>query len=155
MITIDVAERKHIPQILHIWEELMDYHARIDTLFEVRKDGAKNWERYLRDLMRSKESRIFIAVEDDEVIGYSVCRVAAHPPFFKQEYYGLIMDMAVKDGHQRQGIGTKMLNTIYDWVRFMELDRIELQVVPKNDAGCAFWSKHGFTDYLQSLYKKI
>ena len=85
MITIEVAERKHLPQILQLWQELMDYHAQLDPLFETRKDGAENWRRYLRGLMRTKEARVFIAIEDDEVIGYSPCRIASHPPVLKRE----------------------------------------------------------------------
>ena len=155
MTTIEVAERKHIPQILELWQQLMDYHAAFDPLFEARPNGARNWEHYIRDLMRLRDARVFIAVKDDEIIGYSVCRAAAHPPVFKQEYYGLIMDMAVKREHQRQGTGTMMLETIYKWVYKMGLDRIELQVVPNNNLGYSFWKKHGFADYLHSLYKKL
>ena len=155
MITIEVAERKHLPQILQLWQELMDYHAQLDPLFETRKDGAENWRQYLRGLMRTKEARVFIAIEDDEVIGYSPCRIASHPPVLKQENYGLIVDMAVKQNHRHRGVGTMMLEAIYDWVRSIGLDRIELQVVPKNEIGYSFWQKHGFADYLHSLYKEI
>ena len=155
MITIEVAERKHLPQILELWQELMDYHAQLDPAFETRKDGAKNWEQYLRGLMKSREARLFIAIEDDEVIGYSPCRIASHPPVLILEHYGLIMDMAVKQGHQRRGVGTMMLEAIYDWVKSIGLNRIELQVVPTNEIGYAFWRKHGFADYLHSLYKKF
>jgi ribosomal protein S18 acetylase RimI-like enzyme len=155
MITIEVADRKHLPQILQLWQELMDYHAQLDPLFETRKDGAENWRQYLHGLMRTKDARIFIAIEDDEVIGYSPCRIASHPPVLKQENYGLIMDMAVKKKHRRRSVGTMMLEAIYNWVRSIGLDRIELQVVPKNEIGYSFWQKHGFTDYLHSLYKEI
>ena len=155
MTTIELAERKHLPRILELWQELMDYHNQFDPLFETRKDGAKNWEQYLRGLMKTREARVFVAVEDSRVIGYSACRVASHPPVLKQEHYGLIMDMAVKQGHQRHGVGTMLLEKIYEWVESMRLDRIELQVVPKNEIGYSFWQKHGFADYLHSLYKKI
>ena len=155
MTTIEIAERKHLPRILELWQDLMDYHTQFDPLFETRKDGAKNWEQYLRGLMKTREARVFVAVEDSQVIGYSACRVASHPPVLKQEHYGLIMDMAVKQGHQRHGVGTMLLEKIYEWVESMRLDRIELQVVPKNEIGYSFWQKHGFADYLHSLYKKI
>ena len=155
MIHIKTAERKHIPQSISLWHELMDYHATLDPLFETRPDGAKNWEQYIGELMGMREGKVFIALKDNEVVGYSVCRVSAHPPLFKQEYYGLIMDMAVKQEYQRQGIGTLLLETIYDWVYELGLNRIELQVVPQNSQGYAFWKKHGFNDYLHSLYKLI
>jgi len=155
MITIETAQKKHLPQILALWQELMDYHTQFDPLFETRQDGAKNWEQYLRGLMQMREARVFIAIKEGQVIGYSPCRVASHPPVVKQGHYGLIMDMAVKQGQQRRGVGTMMLEAIYDWVQSMGLDRIELQVVPDNNLGYSFWKKHGFVDYLHSLYKKI
>jgi ribosomal protein S18 acetylase RimI-like enzyme len=155
MTTIEIAQKKHLPQILALWQELMDYHAQFDPLFETRQDGAKNWEQYLRGMMQMREARVFIAIEEGQVIGYSPCRVASHPPVIKQGHYGLIMDMAVKQGHQRRGVGTMMLEAICDWVQSMGLDRIELQVVPDNNLGYSFWKKHGFADYLHSLYKKI
>jgi len=125
------------------------------ALFETRKDGARNWEQYLSSLLKTREGRVFIAIEGDAVIGYSPCRIASHPPVLKQEHYGLIMDMAVKQGHQRRGVGTMMLAKIHEWVKSIGLDRIELQVVPTNDMGYSFWRKHGFAGYLHSLYKKI
>ena len=68
---------------------------------------------------------------------------------------GKIMDMAVKRDLRRQGAGTMLLEAIYDWVYKLGLNRIELQVVPQNSQGYGFWKKHGFVDYLHSLYKVI
>lgn len=155
MTTIQIAERKHIPQILEIWRELMDYHAQLDPVFETRADGAKNWGEYLRGLMKSRESRVFIAIKDEELIGYSPCRIASHPPVLKLEHYCLIIDMVVKQKHQRRGVGTMILEAIYSWAKSIGLERIELQVVPKNEIGYYFWQKHGFVDYLHSLYREI
>lgn len=155
MIAIEIAERKHIPQILEIWQELMDYHAWLNPAFETRKNGAKNWGEYLRSLMKSKQARVFIAVDNNAVVGYSACRIASHPPVLKLEHYGLIMDMAVIQKYQRCGAGTMILDAIYEWVKSIGLDRIELQVLPTNKIGYSFWQKHGFIDYLHSLYKQI
>ena len=146
------ATESHIPAIVSLWIELSDYHREIDPFFSRREGSIFEYERHLRELLRSDDHQILVAIEDDVVIGYSLSMIARHPPVFQTERYGLICDLAVETDYQRRGIGEKLLEKILEWFDTAGIDRIELHVAAKNRTGYSFWEKHCFRDYMHTLY---
>lgn len=149
---IVVATDKHIPEIIEVWKEFMDFHKDIDPYLGRGENGHIQFENHLRDLMKSEDTQILIALDKDCAVGYSVSLISKRNPIFKSETYGLISDMAVKSGYRRRGIGEQMLARIYEWFESRNIDRIELNVVARNQIGYSFWKKHGFKDYIHRLY---
>jgi ribosomal protein S18 acetylase RimI-like enzyme len=145
------AKDSHIPEIIKIWIKFMDYHSDLDPFFTRRRDGHKNAEKFIRDLIKSENSLILVATKGDKVIGYSIATISKHPPVFKVERYGFINDMAIKPRYRRMGIGEKMLARIFDWFESKGIKRIELKVVPTNEIGYSFWKKQGFREYVHTL----
>jgi len=45
-----------------------------------------------------------------------------------------------------------MLAEVLKWFASRSIDRIELDVITKNQIGYSFWKKHGFKDYRHRLY---
>ncbi|UCD95411.1 MAG: GNAT family N-acetyltransferase [Candidatus Zixiibacteriota bacterium] len=145
------ATESHVPGIVRLWVELSDYHRDIDPFFTRREGGDLEYERHLRELMKSEDHQILVAVEDDDVVGFSLSMIAKHPPAFQSERYGLICDLTVKSGYQRRGIGGRLLERILEWFDAGGIDRIELYVAARNRTGYSFWEKHGFRDYMHTL----
>ncbi|MBN1572379.1 MAG: GNAT family N-acetyltransferase [Deltaproteobacteria bacterium] len=141
----------HIPEMVEIWKEFMDFHSDIDPFFKRREDGHENFVRMVKDWIGSEDSHVLVALEGGRVIGYSVSIVLRHPPVLNTERYGFINDLAVRSIHRRKGAGTALLMEMFRWFRSVNVDRVELQVVPKNRIGCRFWEKHGFRDYIHVL----
>jgi len=48
-----------------------------------------------------------------------------------------------------------MFDEILKWFRSKNIDRIELEITTKNNVADSFWKKHGFTDYMRTLYRQI
>lgn len=147
-----VAEPSHVPEIVEIWKEFMDYHRTIDAYFSRRDDGHVNFEKFVRELIESDDNLVLVGLCEDQIAGYSIAQISTHPPVFEDERFGLISDLAVKEGHRRKGIGEAMLARMLEWFESHNLDRIELRVVAKNKVGYSFWEKHGFKDYVHILY---
>jgi len=148
---IVIAAEKHIPEIIELWKEFMDFQKDIDPYLGRGEDGHIKFENQLRDLMKSGDNLILVALDKDHVIGYSVS-LSPRTLVLKTETYGFISDMAVQSNYRRQGIGEQMLAKIYEWFESRNIDRIELTVVAKNQIGYSFWRKHGFKDYIHRLY---
>jgi len=146
------AEEAHIPQAIELWKELIDYHSRLDDFYARREDGEINFRNYLQGCINEADCLALVAVEGDEVLGYSISTMSKHPPVLKVENFGLISDMAVKSGHRRKGMGSAMLMETLDWYASKGIDRIELHVAANNPMGNSFWTKHGFKDYEHVLY---
>ncbi len=149
---IILANKSHVPQILEVWKEFMDYHKRLDSFFSRQKDGHLNFEQYICELINSNEAQVLVALEDYKVVGYSIALIQYYPPVFKNNTYGLINDLAINESNRKKGIGEQMLVRMFEWFKTQDLERIELRVAVNNQIGYSFWKKHGFKDYLHVLY---
>jgi len=151
-VEITVATDSHVPGIVEVWKEFMDFHKDIDPRFPMSKNAYVNWEKHLRDLMKSEDALVLVALDEDPVVGYSISLISKYPPVFERETYGFIASMAVQSNYRRKGIGERMLGKIYEWFELLNIDKIELTVTAKNQIGYSFWKKHGFQDYTHRLY---
>jgi GNAT superfamily N-acetyltransferase len=149
------ADRSHIPAILELWKELMDFHRPFDALFTRSEDGEASMATHLEQIIDAEDSLVLVAVEAAGVIGYTMAKVASYPPVFVKRRHGLISDMAVSRAHRRRGCGEMMLEVTLEWFRQKGLDRVELRVAAKNGVAYSFWRKQGFADYVHELYREI
>jgi len=149
---IFIAKDKHIPGIIEVWEELMDFHKNIDTYWSRREDGHITYEKFLREMLESEDAIVLVAVDNGRIVGYSSSRISEHPPTLEHDNYGEITDMAVTAEYQRKGIGERMLKRICEWFESRNIDRIELSAAANNQISYSFWKKHGFQDFLHRLY---
>lgn len=149
------AEPAHVHGIVEVWKGFIDIHAMHDPFFTRRADGHLNFERYIREQIAAPGSLVLVALDGRDVVGYSLSLPARHPPVYLREAYGLISDMAVKEGHRRRGIGEAMYREISDFFRRSGIDRIELRMSPRNPLASAFWEKMGFKEHVRVLCREI
>ena len=151
-VEITVAAETHVPEIIEVWKELMDFLKDVDPLWNRSKNGHNNWEKLLRGVMDSENALVLVALDKGHVAGYSISEISKYPPYHERELYGFIDDMAIRSAYRRKGIGEQMLGRIFQWFESRNIDRIELTVAAKNQVGYSFWKKHGFKDYMHRLY---
>jgi len=149
------AAESHIPEMIELWEEFMDYHEELDSYYATRDDRCVSFERFLRGNIESEDAQVLVAVERGKVVGHSIAMIKKRAPVFKQETCGFISDLAVNSDYRGKRIGSGILSKIFGWFKSRNIRRIELSVVVKNKAGYAFWKKHGFRDYMHEMYCDI
>jgi ribosomal protein S18 acetylase RimI-like enzyme len=156
MIKIVKAEERHIPDICKLWLEFMQFSQDIDPIFEPR-DGALPVfeEKYLRPVMKSENNLVQVALDGRKVVGYSFSQIIDPSDLMKRKKYGYVHDVFITAGYRRRGIGEKMYEEILKWFHSQDIDRVELQVIARNEAACSFWKKHGFMDFQNTLYRQI
>ncbi|MFW9901746.1 MAG: GNAT family N-acetyltransferase [Candidatus Thorarchaeota archaeon] len=140
---------------MELWKELVDHHSKINSFFTRRKDGHVNFKTFITDLIKSKDAKIFIALEDNQIIGYTIAKIDLYPPIYLLEKYGSIYDMFVTLKYRRKGIGKRLWQEALKWFKQLGLERVELSIVPNNPESSFFWKKQGFQDYMHKLYIKI
>ncbi|MFO7889365.1 MAG: GNAT family N-acetyltransferase [bacterium] len=155
LIEINEAKKIHIPEIIEIWKEFMDFHRDIDPFFARRENAHHKIKQYLRESVRSRKSQVLIALDGRQIAAYSLSRIAEYPPVFKHTDFGFISDMAVKHEYQRQGVGKYLLDEIEKWFAEQGVKRVELEVASKNEIGKSFWAKHGFREYKSVMFLEI
>ncbi len=157
MISIKIikATEKFVSDIVKLWKELSDHHSNIDSFFTRREDGHINFKSFVTELIKSEEATIFVAIEDEKIIGYTIAKIDHYPPVYLLEKYGAIYDIFVALKHRKKGIGKKLWQESLKWFKNLGLERVELSIVPNNPESSSFWKKQGFKDYMHKLFIKI
>ncbi len=148
------ATEPNIPEIVELWKELVDHHAKIDAFFTRREDGHMMFKSFITELINMKEAKVFIAIENEVIIGYIIAKIDEYPPVFLLEKYGAIYDLLVTSKHRKKGIGEKLWLETLKWFKDLGLERVELNIVPNNPESSSFWKKQGFQTYMHKLFIK-
>lgn len=156
MIKIIEAEEKHIPDITRLWKEFIQFHIDIEPIW-IPNEGAEDGQReeQTKPLMASDKGLVLVALDGDEVIGYSISEIKDPPRGSTRTEYGYIHHMAVTEKYRRTGVGEKMFNEILKWFKSKGMDRIELDITSKNYVSSSFWGKQGFNEYMRTLFRDL
>jgi len=85
---ITEATDNHIPEILEIWKEFMDFHKDIDPRFARSENGHLNFEKHLTDVIGSEDAQALVVLDKSHVVGYSIAETGKDPPVFERQNYG-------------------------------------------------------------------
>jgi RimJ/RimL family protein N-acetyltransferase len=91
-------------------------------------------------MRKSENSTIFIAEEDNQLIGYLIA-IGGNAKRNKHSAYLVIGVLAQYRG---LGIGTQLFEQLEKWAAEHNVHRLELTVVTRNEAGIRLYKKMGF-----------
>ena len=66
----------------------------------------------------------------------------------------IVQDFSVVPEHRRKGIGRALAQKILDEAKALRIDRIDLEILPKNVTGAAFWKALGFRTEGRTVFSK-
>jgi len=156
MIEIVRAEERHVSDIDKLFLEFILFHQDIDPIFTPRDDAVPGFEEELvRRLMKSPDGLVLVALDGEQVIGYSLSEIEEPPKGLKRDKYGYVHNIAVTAGYRRRGVAEKMLGEIIKWFQSRNIERVELEITTKNQVASSFWGKQGFAEYMRKLYRRI
>jgi len=156
MVEIIKAEEQHIPYIGKLWLEFIRFHQDIDPIFTLCDDALSGFEKEMvRRLMKSPDGLVLVALDKERAVGYSLSEIKGPSKGLKRDNYGYVHHIAVTANYRRRGIAEKMLDEIMKWLQSKNLERVELDITTRNQVAYSFWEKHGFVDYMRTLYRKI
>ena len=90
----------------------------------------------LRHFMAQPGAECLVAVDDKEIAGFILTE--ENPPL------GHVMTLDIAESHRRKGIGTLLLNESENNLRFRGVRTMLLETALTNEAGVAFWQRHGY-----------
>ena len=135
-------------------EKMISYLNQVggesDNLLHGKNEFAVPVEGVKRKLAMSKDSEnsvVLIALENDEIIaraeidGYYPARIRHRAMF----------SISVRKDYWDQGIGTEMIENIFEQAKKMKIRIIELEVIADNVRGIHLYHKMGFVDI--GIYK--
>ncbi|MBD3267082.1 GNAT family N-acetyltransferase [bacterium] len=154
-VSIRRAKPGDFDVITQIWQEMMALHLTVDPRFELAIDSKEAYIEYLNSIIGNYDYGIFVAVKENEVIGYTISMILNNPQVFALDRYGFIAEMAVKETEQRSGAGKDLWEHLRKWFSRRGISVIQLNVSPKNERGYNFWKKVGCDEFLHILWHNI
>ena len=78
----------------------------------------------------------FIALDEENLIGTVLCGSDGRR--------GYLYHLAVDPAHRRQGIGTDLVDAVFDALHAIDIHKCHIMVYATNDTGLAFWKQEGW-----------
>jgi GNAT superfamily N-acetyltransferase len=88
-----------------------------------------------------------LALDDSKAVGYAIAKINEKLPRKCDFMTGVVDHLFVTQDCRRRGIGGQMYSEIIGWFKSAGINRVEVQVIAKNKAACAFWKKQGYGDF--------
>lgn len=138
------------PAIAQLWLQLVQYHRALDIhLPQAAPDGQQRYAQRVRSQIDDPYSNVFVAIVDDEIVGYVMgVIVDMLPEMFQDERGGFLADIFVRDDQRGKGIGRGLVKALKDWFRGRGIDHFEWYVAAANTDGIAFWRAMGGADVM-------
>ena len=104
------------PEMLMLWREMMDFHARWEPRFRPLPSpaGERAWERHLNteDVWASEDWCVFVAETDGRLVGHIMGVMRDAIPVLEPERYGYVTDMVVDPSARRSGVGQALFDAL-------------------------------------------
>lgn len=148
--TIREGRRTDVDDILVLWRQLFEMHAKLDSIFEPAPDGEKYYLKWLNFHFNDRSSEIVVAEISDRIIGYCLAQVKNLPPVLVHRRIGVISDMAIDQEHRDLGIGRALYADMEQRLLKQDISRIELKTATTNQLSNHFWEKVcGFNEFVK------
>jgi [ribosomal protein S18]-alanine N-acetyltransferase len=90
----------------------------------------------LKHFMAQPGGECLVAVNENEIVAFLLTE--ENPPL------GHVMTLDVAEAHRRKGIGSMLLRESENNLRFRGVRTMLLETAISNEAGVAFWQRHGY-----------
>ena len=145
-MTIRFATSADISGILQLLYQVGDVHHQIRP--DIFRAGALKYDApALQTLLQDSSRPIFVAEEDNTLLGYCFCVIKDYRGSGVQtdrvEVY--IDDLCVEETCRGQGVATALYRHVTNWAKDMGCAFISLNVWCGNDSAMAFYEKMGLT----------
>lgn len=105
-----------------------------------RKVTPESFSKFIDATNENEKSRIFVAQEKDRILGYMFVR-NEKPNRISHRAYIVV---GIHSDSRGKGIGKALFIHMMDWAKKVNLHRLDLTVIAKNEAAVALYKKMGF-----------
>ena len=148
-------KQSDIPAVIEVMNwALSESNQKSGGRLKIEFSESENRE-YLNMICESEESIGLVAEEHDIIAGYIVAIPAKQltEPLSVKTLW--IDDIAVRDTHQRQGFGTRLISGIEERARRHGYQHIRLNVHEFNVAAASFYAAAGYENLSRIMTKSI
>jgi ribosomal protein S18 acetylase RimI-like enzyme len=145
-MTIQKANQTHIPGLIRLLYQVGGVHHDIRP--DIFRAGAiKYTETDLEILLKDENRPVFVAMEDENVLGYCFCVIedCRGTTVLTDRVEIYIDDLCVEESCRGQGIAKALYRHVCGWAKEMGCAFVTLNVWCGNDNAMKFYEKMGMT----------
>ena len=132
--TSDAEKFVHLTQQVEGSSEYMLWEA------DERNIQPEQQIKMIENIEENENSTIFVAENDNGLVGYLMA-IGGNARRRKHSAYIVI---GIAEDYRGQGVGRKLFKELEQWASNHNIQRLELTVVTRNEAGLALYKKIGF-----------
>lgn len=149
------ARISDVSEIATLNRLLMKYHENFDRYYKVNKNQRKLYSKYIRKLIRFKNSLVLVAEVDKKIVGFMYGEIKNRPPIMEGKKYGHLGDAFILREYRNGGLGGKLTKELIKWFKSKGVKFVELEVDMRNETGLNFWKRLGFKPFMVKARKKL
>lgn len=156
MARVRPATLQDADAVAELWKSLVQEDpAPEGERWAARSDSAELWSRHVFDLARAGEGALFVAEDEENIVGFIAIETRSPSPLFKARSIGRIDSVYVKRGNQGRGVGRALVGAGEAWLALQGIETIEVKTFFGNVASRALWTRLGYEPIVLTLEKRV
>ncbi len=143
-IEIREATEGDLDDVVDLWQLLVEHHRAYSEHFKLARDGRRKWSAYLKEKYSEKSTKLIVADEDGELVGFMLCLLSPGRPIFSEKAVGVISDAYVVKHRRMKGVMKEMLTVGLKWFHKNKIKAVEVSVFAANLEARGAWAQLGF-----------
>ena len=152
---VRAAQRADLPAVAALWAALLESHADLDPVFELRAGASAALEGEVARAFEGSDTALFVADAGGRIVGFCAARLERSPALARESRRAEITELVVESAARRRGVGRALADAALAWARLRGAERVEVRVAARNDAGQAFWRRIGFGAFVDVLDRRL
>lgn len=131
-------------------------HALFESDHSSDPDLKMTWpydegESYFRGMIEGTIGVCFVAVENEEIIGYLAGCIKTDTPSWRPIVVAELENMLVKSEHRSHGVGRTLADKFITWSKDNGAQSVAVSAYSKNERAIGFYKSLGFEAYCTEL----
>lgn len=151
------ATRDDLPQVGRLGALLVAAHHEFDSrrFLAATSRTQSAYASFLRTQLDAPDAAIFVADEDADVIGYAYVAVESYDYMSLRGPAGILHDIVVDPERRRLGVGRRLLDAAFAYVRSRGLSQLVLSTAERNEAAQRFFASVGFRRTMVEMTREL
>jgi len=151
VIEIRKARKKDFKEMNKIndFEKILNKCSPLDKLDSSKTQG------YFRKFLYSKDKWIYLAEEENELLGFILFNIEKRPSYWKVKKVGYVDFVFVKNLARRKGISKLLIKKAQEILKKNKMKYFYLLVQTDNLRAVEVWKKQGFKEFIVEMYKEL
>ncbi len=155
------AGAERVPELEALWKALQGHHGHVmpQPAGLAPRDADESWQlrrcEYL-SLLADPRAFVMIAEDNGHLLGYAMVRLAeGSEGYTTLASVGDVETLSVLPGARGGGVGTALMDAVYDELAATGVREVRLDVVAGNDDAIRFYKRRGMQPFSVALIGKI